>query len=118
MSTTITPNLRILSRTASAPVTSLESKDMPELIRRHVTEENVCVLTFDRPGSTANIFDRDALLELNGHLNWIVCNADLKGLVLTSAKSSIFIAGADLQSLSKAATPEELREIVELGQAP
>ena len=90
---------------------------MPELIRRHVTDDNICVLTFDRPDTAANIFDRAALLELNAHINYVACNANLKGLVVASAKKSIFIAGADLTQLSKAKTPDELREMIELGQS-
>jgi len=90
--------------------------DMPELIRRHVTDDQVCVLTFDRPDSAANIFDKAALMELSDHINYVMCNSDLKGVVLTSAKKSIFIAGADLTQLSKARTPEELRDMIELGQ--
>jgi 3-hydroxyacyl-CoA dehydrogenase/enoyl-CoA hydratase/3-hydroxybutyryl-CoA epimerase len=117
MSTTMTPNLRILAREEAAATVSPGVTDMPELIRRHVTDENICVLTFDRPNSMANLFDRAAMLELNSHLNWIVCNANLKGLVLTSAKKSIFIAGADLESLSRAKTPEELRDMIEMGQS-
>jgi len=113
----MTPNLRILPREEAAGAVSPEAQDMPELIRRHVTDDNICVLTFDRPDSAANIFDQAAMLELNAHLNWIVCNASLKGLVLASAKKSIFIAGADLQSLSRAKTPEELRDMIELGQS-
>jgi 3-hydroxyacyl-CoA dehydrogenase/enoyl-CoA hydratase/3-hydroxybutyryl-CoA epimerase len=119
MSTT-TSVLTIAPRAEKASVAmaaALTSTPASGFIRRDVTDDNVCVLTFDRPESTANIFDRATLLELNSQLNWIVCNANLKGLVLASEKNSIFIAGADLQSLSKAKTREELREIIELGQS-
>ena len=34
-------------------------------------EEDICILTFDRPGSSANIFDRATLEELNRHLDFI-----------------------------------------------
>lgn len=114
---TTTSHLKIVSREGETPAVFPRAQVMPELIRRHLTEDNICVLTFDRPDSGANIFDRVALLELNGHLNYVACNASLKGLVFASAKSSIFIAGADLTQLSKAKTPEELREMIELGQS-
>ena len=87
----------------------------PRMIKRSVTEDHVCVLTFDRPDSPANIFDKATLAELNEHLNFIASNPQFKGLVITSAKKSIFIAGADLNSLSTA-TEQGLREIIELGQ--
>jgi 3-hydroxyacyl-CoA dehydrogenase/enoyl-CoA hydratase/3-hydroxybutyryl-CoA epimerase len=119
MTTNPTPalNLKIVPREGPPPAVSPEAQVMTELIRRHVTDDNICILTFDRPESVANIFDRAALLELNAHLNYIACNSNLKGLVIASAKKSIFIAGADLMQLSKAKTPDELREMIELGQS-
>ena len=89
---------------------------MPERIRRHVTEDQICVLTFDRPDSAANIFDRATMEELKQHLDVIAADSHLKGLILASAKPSIFIAGADISSFSKAARPEDLAELIELGQ--
>src|SRR5262249_2768100 len=68
-------------------------------IRREINAEQVCVLTFDRPGSSANVFDRATLNELNEHLDFISTHPELQGLVLVSAKKSIFIAGADLHSI-------------------
>lgn len=87
-----------------------------ELIRRHVTDDHICILTFDRPNSAANVFDRAALMELNEHLDYVMCNSNLVGLVLISGKQSIFVAGADLTELSRTRSPEELRDLVELGQ--
>jgi len=40
----------------------------------------------------------------------------LKGLVIISAKPSIFVAGADLKSMSEKG-PDEIKTLVELGQA-
>ncbi|HTG45904.1 MAG TPA: hypothetical protein VK633_15400, partial [Verrucomicrobiae bacterium] len=67
-------------------------------IRRDVTAEQICVLTFDRPDSRANLFDRAVLEELNQHLDFVSANAQLKGFILVSAKKSIFIAGADIHA--------------------
>src|SRR5437867_9610213 len=92
-----------------------ESYRTKPLIQRSVTEDHICVLAFDRPDSAANIFDKAALVELNQHLDFIAANPQFKGLVITSAKKSIFIAGADLHALSTA-TEQGLREIIELGQ--
>ena len=112
------PELKIVPKDgdANAPEPAPE-KTSTELIRRHVTDDNICILTFDRPDSVANIFDRATMLELNAHLNVIACNSHLKGLVITSAKKSIFIAGADLTALAGAKTAEELRTMIELGQS-
>ncbi len=98
------------------PASPVSTAPMTERIRRHITEDNVCVLTFDRPDSAANIFDRDTLEELSQHLDVIAASPNLKGLVLASAKPSIFIAGADLGSFSKATRPEDLSDLIELGQ--
>ncbi len=84
-------------------------------IHRTTDAAGACVLTFDRPDSSANVFDRATLDELDRHLNLIEQDASLKCLVLTSAKKNIFIAGADLHSFADA-TPDEIRELIEFGQ--
>ncbi len=117
MTTTQTPQLNLVSHAELVMDATTKANDMPELIRRHVTDDHICVLTFDRPDSAANIFDKATLIELNNHINYVMCNSSLKGLVLTSAKKSIFVAGADLTQLSKAKTSEELRDMIELGQS-
>ena len=92
-----------------------EASDAPS-IRREINADQICILTFDRPDSSANIFDRTTLAELDRHLDFLRADASLKGLVLVSAKKSIFIAGADLLSIFAETRPEALRELIELGQ--
>ncbi|MGZ3656871.1 MAG: 3-hydroxyacyl-CoA dehydrogenase NAD-binding domain-containing protein [Bdellovibrionota bacterium] len=53
-------------------------------------------LCFDQPDSKANIFNESALKELEKVCADLSVRKDLKGLLVTSAKSDIFIAGADL----------------------
>ena len=91
MTTTQTPEPKIVSDATPAVKVNTMPQETPELIRRHVTDENICVLTFDRPDSAANIFDKAALMELSDHINYVMCNSNIKGLVLTSAKKSIFV---------------------------
>ncbi len=82
----------------------------------HLTKDGpVATLTFDREDSAANIFDRATLLELAGLLNSIETDRSLEGLLVRSAKPSIFIAGADLKTLA-AAQGDDLRDLIELGQ--
>ena len=83
-------------------------------IQRKDTEDGICVLTFDRANSSANIFDKDTLLELQKHIDDI-SGAALKGLVIISAKQNIFIAGADLNLLATL-RDGELKEYLQLGQ--
>ena len=115
--TTETSHLKIVPRVETPEAVFPDVKAMPELIRRHVTDDEICILTFDRPDSPVNLFDRATLLELNGHLNFIVCHAQLKGVVLASAKKSIFIAGADIKSFMEVSGPDDLRNMIELGQS-
>lgn len=83
----------------------------------HLTiEGSHAILTFDREGSSANLFDRPALVELSGKLDSLSAHPELRGLLIRSAKPSIFIAGADLKVLSSA-QGDELRDLIELGQA-
>src|SRR4029453_7241259 len=69
------------------------------MIRREIGDDHICLLTFDRPESGANIFAPPTLDELNEHLDFVENDASLRGLIITSAKKSIFIAGADLKTL-------------------
>lgn len=76
--------------------------------------DGIATLSFDRPGSTANVFDVATLHELDGHLAALERRGDLQGVVLVSAKPKIFIAGADLNAFS-GATVAQLGDIVDLG---
>ncbi len=86
-------------------------------LRREITPEQICILTFDRAGSSANVFDRATLAELNQHLDFVAAHPELTGLILCSAKKSIFIAGADLHSIAAETDPARLRELIQFGQA-
>ena len=61
------------------------------LIQREIGNDLVCVLTFDRPESGANIFDAAAMAELSEHIDFVQGEESLRGLILASAKKSIFI---------------------------
>src|SRR5438477_7839976 len=86
------------------------------IIQREIGDDHVCLLTFDRPESGANIFDAATLNELNQHLDLIENDSSLRGLLVTSAKRSIFIAGADLETLLRQAKTGELRAFIAEGQ--
>src|SRR3989449_2400424 len=86
------------------------------MIRRDIGDDKICVLTFDRPDSGANIFDAVTLHELNEHLDFIENDASLRGLIIASAKKSIFIAGADLKTLLQQAQSGDMRAFIAKGQ--
>src|SRR6266403_2772195 len=86
------------------------------MIRREIDGDKVCLLTFDRPESGANIFDAATLGELNEHVDLVEKDSSLRGLIIASAKKSIFIAGADLKTLLKQAQTGGLRDFIAEGQ--
>jgi 3-hydroxyacyl-CoA dehydrogenase/enoyl-CoA hydratase/3-hydroxybutyryl-CoA epimerase len=85
-------------------------------IQREVTDTGIAILTFDRPDSTANIFDHPTLDELNQHVDFLESEKSLKGLIIRSAKSKIFIAGADLNTFTREVNAERLAMVIERGQ--
>jgi 3-hydroxyacyl-CoA dehydrogenase/enoyl-CoA hydratase/3-hydroxybutyryl-CoA epimerase len=85
-------------------------------IQREVSEAGIAILTFDRPDSTANIFDQRTLDELNQHLDFLESEKSLKGLIIRTAKTKIFIAGADLHGFTQDITAERIALLIEQGQ--
>ena len=85
------------------------------MIRREI-RGGICVLTFDRPNSGANIFDPAAMNALSEQLDVIENDSSIKGVIVTSAKKSIFVAGADLATLLRQAQTGELRAFIAEGQ--
>ena len=86
------------------------------MIRREIDDDHICLLTFDRPESGANIFDAATLDELNEHLDFVENDASLRALIIASAKKSIFIAGADLKTLLQQAQSGEMYAFIAKGQ--
>jgi 3-hydroxyacyl-CoA dehydrogenase/enoyl-CoA hydratase/3-hydroxybutyryl-CoA epimerase len=85
-------------------------------IQREVSEAGIAILTFDRPDSTANIFDRRTLDELNQYLDFLESDKGLKGLIIRTAKSKIYIAGADLNGFAQEISAEGIAALIEQGQ--
>ena len=84
--------------------------------RLHIefSEENIATVIFDHPDKAVNIFDEATLNELDLALTAIERIAPI-GVVFTSAKTAVFIAGADLDSLAKA-NEEHLEHLIVKGQ--
>src|SRR6266403_1967055 len=85
------------------------------MIQREI-DHGICLLTFDRPESGANIFDAATLRDLDQQLDFIEEEDSLEGVVILSAKKSIFIAGADLKTLLHQAQTGEMRAFIAEGQ--
>src|SRR6267378_2101022 len=86
------------------------------VIRREIGDDHVCLLVFDRPESGANIFDAATLDELNERLDSVENDASLRGLIIASAKKSIFVAGADLKTLLQQAQSGDMQAFIAHGQ--
>src|SRR6266566_3135184 len=86
------------------------------MIRREIGDDQLCLLTFDRPDSGANIFDAVTLDELNEQLDFVENESSLRGVIIASAKKSIFIAGADLKTLLEQAQTRDMRAFIAEGQ--
>ena len=87
-------------------------------IRREVRMDGICVLTFDRRDSVANIFDDFTFAELDAHLDFLEAETRnaIQGVIFLSAKGKIFIAGADLHGFTSGAmTDERLGGIIDRG---
>src|SRR5229473_1087632 len=100
----------------SAQAATIPPRESARTIRHEMRSDSICVLTLDRPGSSANFLDRRALEELAEELDFVEETAGLRGVVFVSAKRSIFVAGADLNSMRPEAPPALWRELIEFGQ--
>ena len=87
-------------------------------VRLDIHSDNVAHVIFDRQGSSANIFDADAMRDLATHVEAIRSNTSITGVVFESAKNSIFIAGADVTAfIDNGDSAEALEQLVADGQA-
>ena len=75
----------------------------------------VAWLALDKQGSSANSLSRAVMLELNEILERLH-RAPPKALIVTSAKKSGFIAGADIKEFVDIRTPDEAYEMIRQGQ--
>ncbi|MBC8351529.1 MAG: enoyl-CoA hydratase/isomerase family protein [Planctomycetes bacterium] len=79
-----------------------------ETLSLSMAEPDIAVLTFDTPNKSANVLSNSVLDELASHLDALEQRSDVAGLIFRSAKSGIFIAGADLREFVQSlGAPEE-----------
>ncbi|MCS7168472.1 MAG: 3-hydroxyacyl-CoA dehydrogenase NAD-binding domain-containing protein [Gemmatales bacterium] len=81
-------------------------------------ESGEIVITIDQPESKVNVVSQAVLAELEQALAEVARLAPLAGIILTSGKPGIFLAGADLRELAQAwRYPELVRQLIERGHA-
>ena len=77
---------------------------------KQTIDGDIGTLEFDTPDSSVNILSSAALTELEQQLDEIAGRSDIKVLLITSAKKSIFIAGADIKEIESITDPQEASE--------
>jgi enoyl-CoA hydratase len=87
---------------------------MSEAAIRLTIDDGVARLTFDQPGSRANVLSTALWTEFGQRLDELAHKPGIRGLILDSAKPDIFIAGADLKELASGER-ERIRTLIELG---
>jgi len=89
------------------------NENLSKHFRWEQDKQGLVWLTFDKQGESANTFSREALEELGAALD-AIGEMKPKGLIIRSAKDG-FIAGADVQTFTSFASPEEALGFVRLG---
>jgi 3-hydroxyacyl-CoA dehydrogenase / enoyl-CoA hydratase / 3-hydroxybutyryl-CoA epimerase len=92
------------------PITCLNVRDL---------EPRIALLTLDMPNRGANILSQALFAELDQTLAELAERKELDGLIVCSAKPSIFIAGADLNLISQSLDwpDKEIIKFCEKGRA-
>jgi 3-hydroxyacyl-CoA dehydrogenase/enoyl-CoA hydratase/3-hydroxybutyryl-CoA epimerase len=62
-------------------------------------EDGVAILTWDDKDRPMNVVSGDALAELSARVEKAVADDGVKGIILTSGKPGVFVAGGDLQQI-------------------
>ena len=78
-------------------------------------DDGVVVLSFDRAGTSVNTFAQEVLIELDSLLERLALDPP-KGLVLRSAKTSGFIAGADIREFAEFDARGNVNDAIRRGQ--
>ncbi len=79
-------------------------------------KDGIGLLLFDMAGKSVNIFNEEVLRELEKICDELVSNTSMRALVLTSAKKTNFIAGADISGIKTITDPKEGELIGKEGQ--
>jgi 3-hydroxyacyl-CoA dehydrogenase/enoyl-CoA hydratase/3-hydroxybutyryl-CoA epimerase len=79
-------------------------------------QDETAFLRLDVSGKSLNVLNRQALAELGEALDRIAAAPNLRRLVVTSAKPSGFLAGADVNEFQHVAAPQDASALSELGQ--
>jgi enoyl-CoA hydratase/carnithine racemase len=85
---------------------------------RYTLEERVAILVIDHP--PANALNRQTLAELDGALDELLANPEVKAIIITGAGQMAFVAGADIgeiNDLVKSSNAAGAQAVIEMGQS-
>ena len=77
--------------------------------------DGVVWLALDKPGTSANVLSSEVLVELGALLGSLAA-APPRALIVRSAKTSGFIAGADIREFTAFKGPEDAFALIRAGQ--
>ncbi len=77
---------------------TLETPNEPAISVSNIRPD-IALITMDVPGSAANILNEQLFLELDQTMAELAERKELQGVILYSAKPTIFVAGADLKKI-------------------
>jgi 3-hydroxyacyl-CoA dehydrogenase/enoyl-CoA hydratase/3-hydroxybutyryl-CoA epimerase len=83
---------------ASKQPTKMTEEPTPAVTVKQL-QPDIALITMDLPGTGANILNDQLFAELDQTMAQLAQRDDLKGVILFSAKPSIFVAGADLKKI-------------------
>lgn len=78
-------------------------------------DQGIATLLLDKEDASVNVLSSDVLTELEAVITYLETNTP-KSLVITSAKKSGFLAGADVTEFTGLKTREEVMAVVQRGQ--
>jgi 3-hydroxyacyl-CoA dehydrogenase/enoyl-CoA hydratase/3-hydroxybutyryl-CoA epimerase len=77
-------------------------------------EDGVAILTWDDKDRPMNVLSGDALAELSAGIEKAVADDEVRGIILTSGKQGVFVAGGDLQQIeSLGSGPIDAEDLLE-----
>ncbi|MEM6682496.1 MAG: 3-hydroxyacyl-CoA dehydrogenase NAD-binding domain-containing protein [Pseudomonadota bacterium] len=82
---------------------------MSTAVHMDVDADGIALLTIDVPGASMNVITPDVTADLAAHVKSITEDDAIKGAVITSGKSSAFVAGADLKAMAGQFGPAALK---------
>ncbi|MFI4878982.1 MAG: 3-hydroxyacyl-CoA dehydrogenase NAD-binding domain-containing protein [Steroidobacterales bacterium] len=89
--------------------------DTPRSWKTERDADGIAWLTFDKPGTSANVLSAAVLVELNAVLAALTQNLP-RGVIVVSAKKSGFVAGADIKEFTNLADEQSGYQLIRPGQ--